>query len=96
MIWGLGPNGADGQKIADSCVAGQQQLENGSAFWFWCAIFFVLCMAVGIAVTTYFVVRNSRKDLTSCRNQVADEDNYIDAQERRINLSQRIPCSTTA
>ena len=75
----------------DACVVGQQELESGSAFWMWCAIFFVFCMVVGIGVTTYLALKKLRKDLTSCWNQVADEDSYIDSQQRRIDvLFQRV------
>ena len=43
-------------------------------------------MVIRIAVTTCLAVKKLRKDLTSCWNHVADEDNYIDTQERRSNV----------
>ena len=83
VFWGLGPNGAAGEDVSDTCKVDSSN-ANGVIFWLWAAFVTLLVLMIAMGCILFFVLKKLRKDLTSCWNQVADEDVYIDTQEKRI------------
>ena len=85
--WGLesGFHGVEAFETTEVCVTNQASTETNGIFWLWLAVYFMFAVMFSLWVKFFFMWKQTNRDLTSCWNQVADEDLYMAVQEKRIN-----------
>eukprot|EP00435_Cladocopium_sp_Y103_P051916 s97_g16.t1 len=95
--WGLEPilpTGADAVDVPSlegSCqLDGQPNVDSGD-WWLWLLMVILFLLWFGFATAVFSTLRQLRKDLTNCWNQVAEEEEFVARLEQRINdMSQRL------
>eukprot|EP00435_Cladocopium_sp_Y103_P023771 s3930_g5.t1 len=84
----LTPPGVDATLTSEACNVDSQENSNGETFWLWFFLGLMFLFWTVFAAVAWRTMKSLRKDLTSCWNQVAEEDDFAGQINERLGVAQ--------